>query len=94
MTPQTITITTIFIACIPGLGFAAEPSSLTYRQFEAAVPHLDLETCPSSLPQENTFCRATLQHDEIHVFVFSEDGDSPLIGFSSFPSNGLATLLN
>jgi hypothetical protein len=66
---------------------------LTYAQFEAAVPHMDLDSCPAALTQENTFCRVTLRHDEIHVFVFSEADDSPMIAFKSYPADGLAGLL-
>ncbi len=73
----------------------ADPSTppLLYEQFETAVPHMDLETCPESLAQPETFCRATLQHDEFHVFVFSEREDSPMVGFASFSAEGLGALL-
>ena len=70
-----------------------DATPLNYEQFEAAVPHVDLEQCPEDLLQEGTFCRATLNHEEIHVFVFSEDGDSPLVGFASFPADSLASVL-
>ena len=73
---------------------AAEPAALTYEIFEASVPHIDLETCPEALPQENAFCRASILHEEIHVFVFSLDGDSPMIGFKSFEAAGVEELLN
>ena len=66
---------------------------LTYDQFEAAVPHVDLESCPSDLVHPATFCRATLNHDEIHVFAFSEDGESPMTGFASYSADTLGTLL-
>ncbi len=71
----------------------ATPATMTYEQFEAAVPHMDLENCPEALAQENVFCRATLQHEEIHVFVFSQDGDSPFVGFKTYPADGMAALL-
>ena len=70
---------------------AAQP--LTYEQFEASVPHMDLEACPDTLAQPDTFCRATLQHEEIHVFVFSENDDSPMVGFASFSAEGIGELL-
>ncbi len=66
---------------------------LNYAQFEAAVPHVDLETCPDSLDRPDAFCRATIQHEEIHVFVFSEKAGSPMIGFASFPADGMGRLL-
>lgn len=72
----------------------ADPSAtLIYDQFEAAVPHLDLESCPTSMAQDDVFCRATLRHDEIHVFVFSTEGDNPFVGFKSFPADGISALL-
>lgn len=66
---------------------------LTYDVFEASVPHADLDTCPENLPQTETFCRATLHHDEIHVFAFSENGDSPMVGFTSYPLEAIASHL-
>jgi hypothetical protein len=67
---------------------------LTYDTFEVAVPHVDLEECPPSLQAAETFCRATLANDAIHVFAFAEGGDSPLIGFTSFAADSLPALLN
>ncbi|MFK7837763.1 MAG: hypothetical protein AB8B60_16260 [Sulfitobacter sp.] len=78
----------------PLMATPPDPVPLTYDVFEAAIPHVDLETCPATLPQENTFCRATLAHEEVHVFVFSEEGASPLIGFGSFDATRLPDLLN
>ena len=73
---------------------ADDAAPLTYAQFEAAVPHLDLERCPSSMAQAGMFCRATLRHDEIHVFSFREDGEQPMTGFKSFPAERVAALLD
>ncbi|EBA16201.1 hypothetical protein RSK20926_20785 [Roseobacter sp. SK209-2-6] len=70
------------------------PLPLTYEQFEAAVPHIDLETCPAALPQTESFCRASIHHEEIHVFAFSLEGESPMIGFASYSAEGLEPLLN
>ena len=73
---------------------AAETSTpLTYEVFEAAVSHSDLEECPDNLRQAGTFCRATLHHDEIHVFAFSEEGDSRLVGFASYALESFAARL-
>ncbi|MDA5094491.1 hypothetical protein O2N63_10375 [Aliiroseovarius sp. KMU-50] len=71
-----------------------KPMPFTYEQFEASVSHLDLEQCPSALPQENTFCRASIHHEEFHVFAFSYDGDSPLVGFKTYEAEGLEAILN
>lgn len=72
---------------------ASEPKPLAYDQFEAAVPHLDLERCPDGLPQEGSFCRATINHHEVHVFTFSEDGDFPLIAFKTYAISEVKSLL-
>lgn len=72
---------------------AADTMPLTYDVFEVSVPHVDLETCPASMAAENTFCRATLASDAVHVFAFSEDGDSPMVGFASFETEALAGAL-
>ena len=81
------------------LGYAAsaqaeQSKALTYADFEAAVPHVDLENCPAAMAAATIFCRATIQHEEIHVFAFSEEGDQPLVGFHSFAAEGLESLLN
>jgi hypothetical protein len=75
---------------------ADEPTGLTldYATFEAAVPHVDLDTCPPSLSSADRFCRATLAHEQIHVFAFSMEDDSPLVGFASFEATELPALLN
>lgn len=74
---------------------ATMPTALpfTYETFEAAVAHIDLENCPEALPQQESFCRAAIHNEEIHVFAFSLDGDSPMIGFASFSAEGLEPLL-
>ena len=72
---------------------AAGPMALAYEQFEAAVPHLDLAHCPDGLPQQAAFCRATINHHEVHVFTFSEDGESPLIAFRTYAIEEVKSLL-
>lgn len=67
-----------------GLALADEPKPFTYAQFEASVPHFDVETCPAALAGEARFCRVTFHLDAVHVFAFSEENDQPMIGFRSF----------
>jgi len=86
-------LATLALGIIASPALALDPLPLTYERFEAAVPHIDLESCPDSLPQQGSFCRASLNHSEIHVFAFSEADDSPLIGFASFPADRLGPLL-
>ena len=47
---------------------------LTYAQFEAAVPHLDLDRCPAALAGPGRFRRATVSQAALHVFVFTTGG--------------------
>lgn len=72
---------------------ADEPLALTYEMFEASVLHADIEECPSELAGEGRFCRATLYADALHIFVFSEDGDQPLVDFLSYEGSALHTIL-
>ena len=58
------------------------------------MPHIDLEACPEAMAAENVFCRATLNHDEIHVFAFLDEGETPLVGVEHFPAEGLSDLLD
>ncbi|WP_319826458.1 hypothetical protein [Thalassovita sp.] len=87
---------------VPSLALAAtlatpaladEPLALTYEMFEASVLHADIEECPTELASEGRFCRATLYADAIHIFVFSEDGDQPLVDFLSYEGSDLHTIL-
>ena len=56
---------------------------LTYEIFEFAIPHLDLQTCPSDLVRNDAFCRATTGNDAVHVFVFAQQGDQCLLTVKS-----------
>ncbi len=85
------------VACLPASVALADTTgslALSYDIFEVAVPHVDLESCPADLAAENVFCRATLANEELHVFAFSIDGDSPLVGFASYDAVDLPKLLN
>lgn len=84
------------IACLAAApAVAAEaPLPMTYGLFETAIAHTDLDSCPAQLAKEDAFCRATLRHDEIHVFAFSREGDNPLVGFASYSFDDLAAHLN
>jgi hypothetical protein len=73
---------------------AGQGHVLTYEEFETAVAHSDLETCPAEMQtQEASFCRVTLKDEELHVFQFSEDADQPLLAVRSYPAEGLEALL-
>ncbi len=75
---------------------AAEPAPLpfTYAMFEASVPHVDMPACPVDLAGAARFCRVALFNDAFHVFVFSEEGDQPLIGFHDYDADLMAGLFD
>ncbi|UWQ89341.1 hypothetical protein K3727_10885 [Rhodobacteraceae bacterium M382] len=83
----------VLLALLASPALAQGPLPLTYDVFETAVPHVNLDQCPKELPQEQSFCRATLNHDEIHVFAFDQEGENPMIGFATYPFGPLATQL-
>ncbi|WGW05066.1 hypothetical protein [Tropicibacter oceani] len=73
----------------PGESHAAGPAYLeggvfTYDLFETAVSHVDLATCPAEFDPEAVFCRMSLVNDMAHVFVFSFEGDQPLLAVKSY----------
>jgi len=79
-------ILTLGLAPIPGL--AADTveigaGGLTYPVFETTVEHADLAACPSGFDDDKVFCRLTLASDRAHIFVFSYDGDQPLVAVQS-----------
>ncbi|PTX53207.1 hypothetical protein IQ03_00117 [Gemmobacter caeni] len=73
---------------------AADPFVMTYEAFEQAVPHIDLPACPVDLDGPGRFCRLTTHNDALNVFVFSEDGDQPLVALKSWPADLLAGLMD
>ncbi len=96
MTPHFLHATALTLGTLFATSAAlAEPAGFpfTYEMFEHSVSHLDLEACPDSLPQKDTFCRAAIQNEQFHVFAFSYEGDSPMVGFATFEAEGLDTLL-
>jgi len=60
-----------------------DASGFTYALFENTVEHADLATCPEGFDPDEMFCRLTLARDMAHVFVFSLDGDQPLVAVQS-----------
>lgn len=91
--PASLALAGLILA--PGLARAGDaPMPFTYLDFEASVPHIDLAVCPEPLDGPGRFCRLTTHADQLNVFVFSEEGDQPLIGFRSWPSDLLAGLMD
>ncbi len=71
-----------------------QPLPLTYEMFEAGVTHIDMAVCPESLAAPDRFCRLTVLNDQINVFAFTTEADSPLVGFQSWPADLFAGLLD
>ena len=78
------TLTGVGLALLATAALADGPLKLTYLEFEASVPHLDLETCPEALARDGVFCRLSVENDAMHVFVFEEEGDQALVAFQSW----------
>lgn len=81
------------LSAVPALA-SDQPIPFTYLEFENAVPHIDLAVCPVPLAAPGRFCRLTTHAEQINVFVFSEEGDQPLIAFQSWPSDLLVGLMD
>jgi len=75
----------LFLALLSPAGMAAaQDTGFTYEQFEVSVPHLDLESCPPDMPQENVFCRAAILHDALHVYAFRDDGSAEYVAMKTY----------
>lgn len=73
---------------------AGHAQTFTYADFEPTIAHLDLETCPPGLAQGDVFCRLTVHHETLHVFVFSLDGDQPFLAVRSYEPDEFAITLS
>lgn len=57
---------------------------MTYAQFEAAVPHIDVEECPKHSLGQKAFCRASAGGDLVHVFFFDTNAEQCLLKLQSY----------
>jgi len=94
MNPAKTTLIAALLAA-PQLAAAegATPMPLTYEVFEAAIPHIDLETCPSEMAGDDRFCRAVVHNDAFHVFAFLYDADSPAVAHRAYSTEALNAIL-
>ena len=69
---------------------AAHADGFVYAQFEVSVNHIDLAACPTQVTAEGVFCRATILHDGVHVYVFEEDGDMAFVDMLTFDEDAYA----
>lgn len=72
-------VTALLLAPLP---LAA--GSYTYAEFEASVPHIDLDTCPDGLAEGDVFCRVSLHNDALHVYVFESGGMQEFVALHSY----------
>lgn len=80
-------LTCLILACAAfSVPLRAEAAcAISYEFFEVAVPHLDLEACPSALARPGTFCRASTSNDAVNLFVFSAEGERCLVATRRYP---------
>lgn len=87
---------TLLLAASPALAQTERvtPLPMTYKIFEGAVPHADLAECPAVMDVgESVFCRLAVLGEDVAIFVFSEEGDQPLVGTRSWSPDDLMPLL-
>lgn len=64
------------MACIFSASTYADTCFVSYAQYEAAVPHFDIHTCPDpKFEKDKGFCRLGLEGDRVLVYHF-EMGDN------------------
>jgi hypothetical protein len=71
-------------ASIATPALAQKACPLSYKIFEFAVPHLDLEQCPKDLARAGVFCRVSTANDAVHVFAFEDKGEQCLVAVKSY----------
>ena len=64
--------------------FSQERTPYSYADFEASVPHIDLDACPEGLAEGDVFCRVTLNNDALHIHVFEVTGEQLFIAVHSY----------
>ncbi|SIQ52691.1 hypothetical protein SAMN05421641_10934 [Paracoccus thiocyanatus] len=71
-------------ALLVAAAMGAHAQEFGYMAFEPSVNHIDLKTCPAKVTAKDVFCRATLQNDTFHVYVFKDDEDMTFVEMLSF----------
>ncbi|MDJ0947777.1 MAG: hypothetical protein QNJ94_02555 [Alphaproteobacteria bacterium] len=64
----------------------AEPQCyVSYHEFEEAVPHVDIDTCPEAvLAKDKGFCRMTINGDSVVVYHFRHGDQSCLVAVKRY----------
>lgn len=90
----TLALAAALAAALAGLPAAAQnPAAFTYAEFEAAVPHIDMDACPDGIALGDVFCRITLNNDALHIFVFEHGGDQRFVAVHSLPEDEFEIVL-
>ncbi len=82
--PNTAPLAALLSAVLALPAWAQGPGSYSYADFEASVPHIDMEVCPAGLAEGDVFCRITMNNDALHVYVFEAGGDRRFVAVHSF----------
>ncbi len=82
-------------ACLFALpAFAQDLATYTYADFEASVPHIDLEACPDGIAEGDVFCRVTMNNDALHVYVFASSADQPFVAVHTYHNDEFQLVLD
>lgn len=79
-----ISAVTVALGSVATGSAALAACPMTYAQFEAAIPHVDVEACPASDLGGEPFCRASAGGDFVHVFFFDSKGEQCLLKLKSY----------
>ncbi len=79
----------VLAATLIGLPAAAhDHAAFSYADFEAAVPHTDMDECPAGMTEGDAFCRISMNNDALYMFVFDYWGDQHFVAVCSFLQDG------
>lgn len=82
MTRPLIIATVTVLLALPAS--AHDHAAYTYADFEASVPHIDLDDCPAGLAAGDVFCRITMNNDALHIYVFEAEGDQHFVSVHTY----------
>jgi len=92
MTRPLIIATVTALLAFPA--WAHDRPAYTYADFEASVPHIDLEDCPAGLAAGDVFCRITMNNDALHIYVFEAEGDQHFVSVHAYHGDEFELVFN
>jgi hypothetical protein len=78
---------TTFFTLVASFAYAGD---YTYEQFETSVNHIDLDKCPTEVTAKDVFCRTTILHDGVHVYVFERGGNQAFVQMLTYDEGNYA----